>query len=275
VKLLVACLCIPGLLAAQDAREIVRRACQFDEKNTAASRNYTYLQHQVDVDFDGNGQVKTKQVRTWDVTMQDGSPYRRLVARNDQPLSDAEQKFEADKLQANIELRRKETAAQREHRIAEWDKRRDKQHEPVKELPDAFDFKIAGEEAINGGQAWVIDATPKPGYHPKSTSTAFFPKVKGRLWIDKQDYQWIKVEMETTGPVSFGGFIVRLQKGGHLIMEQTRVNSEVWLPKRVWIDASARIVLVKGFHKSLDITFSDYKKFQADARMVATQPIAR
>jgi len=28
-------------------------------------------------------------------------------------------------------------------------------------------------------------------------------------------------------------------------------------------------MLVKGFHKALDMTFSDYKKFQTDSRMVA------
>ncbi len=44
------------------------------------------------------------------MTLLEGSPYRRLVARNDQPLSPKEQKKEEDKLRRSIEERRKETA---------------------------------------------------------------------------------------------------------------------------------------------------------------------
>ena len=261
---------VPAILAAQDAREIVRKACAMDQKNAEVARNYTYLERDYESDLDGSGRPRNQQIRTWDVTLQEGSSYRRLVARNDQPLSEAEQKQEEAKLQASIEQRRKETEEQRKRRIAEWERRRARQREPLKELPDAFDFRMVGEEAIHGGTAYVIDATPRAGYKPKSTATAFFPKVKARLWIDRADYQWVKAEMESTDTISFAGFLLRLAKGAHLTLEQTRVNQEVWLPKEVTLTASARVILFKGYHKSLDISFSDYKKFQTDSRVVST-----
>ncbi len=271
MRFLALILCLPPLLFAQDAREIVRRSCELDRKNVEVARNYTFLQRQVDSDLDSSGQPKNQQIRTWDVTLQEGSPYRRLVARNDQPISPDEQKQEQDKLQKSIELRRKETPEQRDRRIADWHRRQQRQREPLKELPGAFDFRIVGEESLNGGEVYVIDATPKRGYKPKSSATSFFPKVKARMWIDKTDYQWAKVEMEILDTISFGGFLVRLAKGGYLVIEQTRINREVWLPKHVAMQASARLVLVKGFHKSLDIAYSDYKKFQADSRIVSTE----
>jgi hypothetical protein len=135
------------------------------------------------------------------------------VARNDQPLSPKEQKKEEDKLRKSIEERRKETAEQRARRIADWERRRQRQRDPLKELPDAFDFRLAGEEALASGEVYVIDATPKPGYKPKLPSAAYFPKVKARLWIDKNDYHWAKVELETLDTISFGGFLVRLGEG--------------------------------------------------------------
>ncbi len=260
---------LPALLAAQDAREIVRRACELDRKNMEVARNYTYLQRQDESDLDSSGSPKNHQIRTWDVTLQEGSPYRRLVARNDQPLSAAEQQQEDQKLRNNIEQRRKETPEQRQRRIAEWERRVHKQREPARELPDAFNFRIVGEERLNGGDTWVIDATPKPGYKPKSSGAAFFPKVQARLWIDKNDFQWVKVDMESLDTITLGGFLLRIAKGGHLLLEQVRINQEVWLPKRVSMEASARLLFVKGFHKSLDMTFSDYRKFQADSRVVS------
>jgi hypothetical protein len=258
------------VLCGQDAREIVRRSVALDQRNNEIVRNYTFLQRQLERQFDGGGKVKDEKLRTWDVTMQEGSPYRRLVARNDQPISTEEQQNEQFKLQHSIEERRKETPSQREHRIAEWERRQQKQREPLKEIPDAFDFRIVGEESLNGGDAYVIDATPKPGYRPKSASTSYLPKMKARFWIDKKDYQWIKMDAETLDTVSFGAFLIRVAKGAHITMEQLRVNNEVWLPKRIALQGSARLLLVKGLRMQIDITYSDYKKFQADSRVVAT-----
>jgi hypothetical protein len=92
------------------------------------------------------------------------------------------------------------------------------------------------------------------------------------LWIDKSDYHWAKVEAETLDTISFGGFLIRLAKGGHLTLEQARVNREVWLPKSLTVRASARVALIKGVHAELIMTFSDYKKFQVDSRVVSTAP---
>jgi hypothetical protein len=270
VRLLSLVALVPIVLAAEDAREIVRRSVQLDQRNTDAARNYTFLQRQLERQYDGAGKVKEEKLRTWDVTMQDGSPYRRLVARNDQPISAEDQRSEQEKLERNLAERRKETPAQREHRIADWERRRQKQREPLKELPDAFDFRLVGEENLNGGEAYVIDATPKAGYKPKSSSTSYLPKMKARFWIDKKDYQWIKMDAETLDTVTFGAFLLRVAKGAHITMEQLRVNNEVWLPKRIALQGSARLFLVKGLHMQIDITFSDYKKFQTDSRVVST-----
>jgi hypothetical protein len=275
VRSLLPIACLPALLAAQDARQIIVRAVEMDRKDAELAVNYTYLEREAESDLDGSGKPKTTEIRSWDVTQQEGSPYRRLVARKDQPLSPAEQKQEEDKLQWTIEQRRKETPEQRKLRIENWRRREQRRREPLRELPDAFDFRLAGEETLNGGETYVIDATPKPGYRPKSTATSFFPKVKLRLWIDKREYQCVKAEMETQGTVTFGGFLVRVAKGGHLLLEQTRVTDGVWLPKRFSMEASARVMLVKGYHKALDMTFSGYKKFQPDSRVVALEPAAK
>lgn len=262
--------CLPAILAAQDPREIVRRSVEIDRKNLEIARNYTYLERQELRELDGSGKVKNTEVQTSDVTLLEGSPYRRLVARNDQPLSPKEQKKEEDKLRRSIEERRKETAEEHERRIADWERRQGRQREPLKELPDGFDFRLIGEEALASDEVYVIDATPKPGYKPKLPSAAYFPKVKARFWIDKKDYRWARVEVETLDTISFAGFLVRLAKGSRLTIEQAHVNQEVWLLKSVTLRGLARVALIKSLHEELIITFSDYKKFQVDSRVVST-----
>jgi len=267
VRLLLS-LALPAALLAQDPIEIIRRSTELDSRNTEISRSYTFLERQEQRELDSSGKVKKTESTTFDVTLLEGSPYRRLIARNDQSLSPKDQRKEEEKLQKSIADRRKETPEQRERRVADWENKKRKQREPLKELPDAFLFKLAGEESMNGGQAFVIEGAPKPGYRPKSAATAFFPKVKLRLWIDKRDYQWVKIDIESLDTISFGGFLLRLAKGTHVVIETARVNNEVWMPKRAAIKGSVRIALVKVLRGEIIFTFSDYKKLQTDSRVI-------
>ena len=256
------------VIHAQDPVEIVRRAAAGDDRNTELREHYTYLQRQEQREMDSTGKVKKTESDTIDVTLLEGSTYRRHVAHNDKPLPPKEEAKEEEKLRRSIEERRKETPEARQYRIQEWQRRQKKQREPLKEVPDAFNLKLAGEETIDGVAAWVIDATPKPGYRPHSNSTQYFPKVKGRLWITKQDYEVVKVGIEALDTISFGGFLIRMAKGSHIFVEATRVNNEVWLPKSAILKGSGRIALIKVLRGEVVFTFSNYKKFQTDSRIV-------
>jgi hypothetical protein len=254
---------------SNDAREIVRRAAEHDRQNFNRARNYMYLQRQDTRELDHAGQVKSRKVESWEITYLEGSPYRRLVARNDQPLPPDEQKAEEERLRWNAEQRRHESTEERSHRVNEWQRRVDRQRDPIKEVPDAFDFKLLGQEQLAGRPAYRIVATPKPGFKPKSQFAAIFPRVKLNLWIDKADCQGARIEMEVLDSISFGGFVVRLTKGTRLLIEQTRVADGLWLPKQFSLTAAARILLVKGLNRELDFTFSDYKRIAPGSDVVA------
>jgi hypothetical protein len=268
MRVLLAAVCLPALLAAQDAREIVRRSVEVDRKNIQRAVNYAYRERQEQREIDGQGNPTNVKVRVWDITLPDGTRYRRLVARDNHPLPAREEKEEEEKLRQSIEDGRKETPEQRQRRVQEWESRQNRRREAVQEVPDAFDFRLAGEEALNGGHAYVIDATPKPGYKPKSASASILPHVKARFWIDKTDYQWIKVSVETLSTISFAGFLLRIAPGTEATMEQVRINDEVWLPKSVEVKVAAKVALVKSMRLEIHTTYSDYKKFQADSRIV-------
>ena len=260
---------IPAVLAAQDARDIVRRSIDVEWAGVEAARNYTYLERQEERELDGSGKLKNREVHTYDVTLLEGSPYRRLVALNDQPLTPKEQKKEEEKLRQSNAARSQETEPQRQQRIADWRRKQEKQREPMREIPDAFDLRLLPEESLDGRAMWVIDATPKPGYKPKVKSAFFFPKVKMRFWIDRRDYQAVQAEIETLDTISWGGIVARLAKGDRLTFAMARVNDEVWLPKSILIAGSARVMLVKGFRGDIAVSYSNYKKFSTESRIVS------
>jgi hypothetical protein len=255
--------------AAEDPREIVRRSVESDSKYLDLVRQYTFLERNETRQLDSKGNVKDRDARTWDITLLEGSPYRRLIARDDKPLPPREEAKEQEKLRKSIEGRKSETPEQRQARIDDARRRLEKQRAPAKELPEAFDFRLAGEEKVDGLDVWVIECTPRKGYKPRASLASFFPKVKGRLWIAKKDYQWVRVEAESIETISFGAILARVAKGATIKIQQTRVNNEVWLPKRIEIAATARIALIKVFRGQVEMTYNQYKKFQAESRIVS------
>jgi hypothetical protein len=268
VRILLWLLVLPAILAAQDPRDIVRRSLEIDMHNTEIARNYTFVQRQQQREIDSTGHVKKVESETFDVTLLEGSPYRRLIAKDDKPLSAKDQAKEEEKLRKSIEDRRKEPPEVRARRIQEWERKQQKQREPLREIPEAFDLKLLGEDKLAGVDTWMIDATPRPGYKPRSQASSFFPKVRARFWIAKQDYQWVKIDMESLDTISFGGILIRMAKGSHLEFEASRVNNEVWLPRRAVLKGAVRIALVKLLRGDFTFDFSDYKKFQTDSRVM-------
>ncbi len=135
-----------ALLGQVDAREIIRHAVAADELNWRIARDYTFLQRVELRHLDAQGRVKLSEVQTYDVTLQDGTPYRQLVQRDDRPLPPAEERKEQESLAKSIAERRQETEAERAKRLSAYERRPDWQREAWHELPDAFDFRLVGEE---------------------------------------------------------------------------------------------------------------------------------
>ena len=140
------------------------------------------------------------------------------------------------------------------------------------ELMAAYDFTLEGEELIGAKPAWRIRAEPRPGFHPATRAGKFFPKLHGTLWIDKTEYQWVKIEAEALDTITAGLGMLRLHRGSHLEVEQTRINEEIWLPKHVhaYVDARALVFIAGKF--DMDQQFSNYKKYVTDVRIL---PVAQ
>jgi hypothetical protein len=256
--------------ADPDPAGIVRRSLAAENDNARRARNYTFLQRTEDRDLDAKGQVKSKKSKTYDVTMLAGSAYRRLIERNDHPLPAEEEKLEQEKLRRSIEDRRHETEAQRARRLAEYDKRPGRNRGMLNEIPEAFDFRLRGEEVIESRPVYAIDATPRAGYRGRnSQARLILPKLKATLWIDKADLTWVRVQAEAVDTISVGLFLIRLSKGARLEIEQVRVNEEVWLPSRVWMSGSARLGLVKKLNVQQEMTFKNFRRFQSDSKVVS------
>ena len=170
------------------------------------------------------------------------------------------------------ELRRRaaETDADRRQRLNRETKNIEDQKAMVREVAGAFTFTMLGQETVAGHPCWVLQAEPKPGYRPASPRAAILPKLRGKLWITTDQYRWVKMEAEVIDTFAIGWLLLRLQPGSRLRFEQERVQDEIWMPHHAWIRGVARLALVKKFNVELEMRWENYRKFQTDSRILAT-----
>lgn len=259
--------------AAESALDIVKRSLDLQERNFDRGRDYVYQERQTVREIDGSGKVKSTKVQTFDVLRLYGRPYMRLIEKDGKPLSAADEHKQEENLRKEMEKRRKEKEDPNSKERRELEKREQEFRQLVRDVQEAFTFKLTGEDRISGKPSWIIDAEPKPGYRPRSIRASIYPKMRGRLWIDEAEYQWVKVEAEALDTISFGLFLFRVAKGSSFRFEQRRVNDEVWLPSHTELGLDAKLALMKRFRAGIEITYSNYRKFQTDSKVVSTEPV--
>lgn len=243
---------LPSLdcVAQSQVETIIQRSIEANRQDWKADPEFSFFERDVE-----NGTTKTHQVM-----MIEGSPYYRLVEVNGKPLSQPEQAKEEHRLQQVITQRKSETPSQRAARIARYEKDRTRDHLMMEQLAKAFNFTLEGEQKLGTYDVYVLKATPRPGYQPPNRDTRVLPGMEGTLWIDRQTYQWVKVEAHVIRPVSIEGFLARVEPGTEFELEKMPVAEGVWLPKHFSMKAHARILGLFNHREQDDETYWGYKK---------------
>jgi hypothetical protein len=233
-----------------DARQIVGLSITATERSWQARNHYIYMERDEDRRLDSLGQVKSENVDVTRMILVNGARFEQLMEHNGQLPSAREQR----KSDEDLDRLKHETPAEQTLRL-----RKDQENRSfLRDLLDAFDFHLIGEEVVDGKPAYVLQATPHPGYQAHGKFGKMFSKVEGKLWVDKQDFGWIRVDGQVTQSFSMGLFVARVQRGSHIILEQMCVGDAVWVPKRLEMRASARILFLKSLDIERILTYSDY-----------------
>ena len=242
----------PSHSTAPDVRQIVEASTAATQLHWRARLRYTYTEREESRRRDLAGRLKSEDVNVSRMILVNGVPYGRLVEHNGRPPSAEEE----NKQQDEIDKLKRETPEQRAERLH---KEEEESASLIREVPKAFDFRLVGEDIVNGRPAYVLEATPHPGYQAQGKYGKMFPRVEGKLWVDKQDLGWIKVDAQVIQPFSMA-FLARVQRGSRIMMDQTRVDDGIWMPARVEVRATAKIFFIKNLVIDQVVTYSDYRQ---------------
>ena len=102
----------PRTLAGEEIQPLIRAVAENDIANDLKQRDYTYLQREEEHKLDGQGNQKSLETRNYEIMMLYGQQVRRLIARNDKPLTPGEATKEEKKIQEIMRKREQETPEQ-------------------------------------------------------------------------------------------------------------------------------------------------------------------
>jgi hypothetical protein len=239
--------------------------------NRFIQSNYTYIEKSVFRQLDSDGKVKETETRVFEVypSIEEQFTYRKLIAKNDKPLSAEEIK----KNDSEFEKKRREWERKLEHEGAEERQRREskkieekqKEEEAVDEALHLYDITMIGREQLEGIPVIALAFMPRSNFQPKTPGGKVLSKAQGKAWFAEEDQELVRIEAELIGNLSFGlGIVAKLDKGTRLVFQRRKINDEVWLPARSLFTGTGRILLLKGFRIDQETIFSDYKKFSVE-----------
>lgn len=241
-----------GLAAGPDAQEIVRRSVQQNQNDWKMAPQYSFTQQDT---LNEHGKMTQRKFR---VHMMEGSPYKELIAQAGKPLPESLMIAEQAKLQDETASRQHESPPARRGRIAAYERGRHQENELMQEMVKAFNFTLLGREQMNGRDCYVLDAEPNAAYRPSSNETRVLKGMRGRMWIDANEYQWVKVQARVLRPVSVAFFMAHVQPGTEFLLEKSPVAPGVWLPSHFLTTVRATAFMVWNKNYTSDERYSDY-----------------
>jgi hypothetical protein len=209
----------------------------------------------------------SNKVDVYEVIPLEGTPYDKLVEKNGRPLTPEERRREDQKFEKAARERENESPGEREERIRKYQDERSF----LKDIPNAYDFKLEGEEMVEGRPAWVLGMTPRAGFVPTTPHAAMLKHIQGKLWIDKQDVQWARAEAHVIEPISIGWILARVDAGAHIALQMTRGVNGLWLLKNIDIAGEARVLMVHNKMLDEHLSFSGYHPASSAASVVSAK----
>ncbi len=241
-----------------DPVELVRRLKANQKQLEEQRKDYICEFTEETRTLDGNGAAKKTETKGYDLFFDSGYPITRLVSKEGKPLDEREVQKEGQRVDEEIKKAR-ELAAQHAQNDENPDEVR------IDQILHATVMKNGRYETYRGRETLVYDFEPNPQFQPHNRAEGLANKLGGTVWIDAQDVEVARLEARIVDSYKVaGGLLASVKKGSDLIVEQDRVNGEVWLPSLLDFSLDARFMLFKSVHERILDHFSSYRKFRVE-----------
>ncbi len=237
------------------------------------------------IDDDGNfplryrmRKVDAKNDTTREIIESRQGTVARLVQRNGQPITAAEDAAERERLKgllsspADFIRHHKRDSAARNYSL-----------QLVREMPRAMIYTYTpGQPQLPNffDSQVVLDFTPDPRYHPPSMVAEALTGLEGRVWVDRKSKHVLRIEGRVLKAVDFGwGVLARVYPGGTVEFEQANAGGDRWTYAHLREDVTIREMMVKTVRQRASMDAADFQilpapvDYQEAIRLLLAMPI--
>jgi hypothetical protein len=183
-----------------------------------------------------------------------------LLKEGDKPVDPVAYRQQLQAWKDVLELMLKPEDPRAKAAYAKWQKKKTDRAELVDATRTAFLVKWVGQETSASRVCDILELTPNPAYHPRTTFQDAMTHITAKIWVDLETNQLSRAEAHVMRDVSFGGGILgKLYRGGVFYFEQKEVAPGLWLPARYQYDFTARKFLFT-FEQHQYIEVSQYRR---------------
>lgn len=261
-----------------DIRALLSELQQNEDEVEKILDTYSYVQKSTKRELGKDGVLREVESETRQLSFYKGNRISRVIEKNGKPLSEKDQRDEDKSAEKQVEEIEKKIVKQEKAEMKDGPPKEGGPRVSIAELLRASNLINPRRERFNGRSVIVFDFEPNPSFDYKNAKSMlkFFGKTAGVMWIDEDDKQVARLEAFLADSYNVGGGVLaKLRKGASFVLEQRRVNDEIWLPAVADINLSVRVLLVKGIDVNQRIESYDYRKFATevkDAKVGETQP---
>ena len=260
----------PGATEKLDVAELLREVGRNQDEMDKRVSEYAFTQTEIDKELTSKGELKKQTIKVYEIyPLPNREAVQKLISENGVPLSPEKAAKEDRRVQEEFEKAerdREKDEKQAAKRRAEREKKANEGTE-ISPFLRVCEFVSPRREQWAGRDTIVFDFRPKPGYKPKNREESLIAKLIGVIWIDPVDKQVIRLEARLAeGFKIAGGLLASLKPGAALVIEQTRMDQGVWLPRFAHVNLSLKVLLFGGGDYNKTIEWSNYKHFSGDVK---------
>jgi hypothetical protein len=229
---------VRGLVGAQRQRE-------------EALSLYTYDVTEVREQLDGDGRVRRRETRGFEVFHVRGRPVRRQVTKDGRPLPEKEREKEDRRARALADALRTGRAVTEQPGVR------------LSRILERYDFSATGREEKDGRCALVFDFAARAGDFDLERD-GLLRRLAGRLWVDEVERAVARVLVRNTSGLRFTLGIGATVSSLSFEADFRRLEEGAWLPLAMKSSAEGRKLLFRSFHVRTITTYHDYRRFEVD-----------
>lgn len=123
-----------------------------------------------------------------------------------------------------------------------------------------FEYAFESEEVVDGRRAYVLRFSARPeAAEPKEVADRLLARLRGRLWVDAEEFELVKVESHLTTPLTVWGGLAATLTRIDLVVERSRLGPGLWMNRRMATYAEGR-KLVSSLRTRMEVEQGGFRE---------------